>query len=218
MLESGLDDSHLFKLNLHLQYIKRTLFDYNTSRLPHQISLLILSQNISWLATLNSIGQEFSIQWGPGMTIWQWNQHQSRIQDCLKGKYYQNRLDRIQSSESFYRNLDPAVSDLYFHRNNSQYNIQWIFKARCDLNGSRFSRRVQKQCSLCNTKEIENIQHFIGRCPILNTFRLNWLNKRTISEEELIIILNGDGNWQGLIQYIVNALAYRKTLILEYNN
>ena len=122
--------------------------------------------------------------------------------------------------ESFYKNTNPTVGHFYFNGSHSQTSIIWIFKARCDLielNGSRHSRRTNKICSLCNLKENENIQHFIGRCPILNNFRHTWFNKITLSDDEIIRKLNGENNWLNLIHYIINALAYRKTLIFEFN-
>lgn len=220
-LESGMEDGHLFTLELHMRYIARTLFQYTNERLPNFLSLVALTHNISWANSLNTLGLEYYVRLSPNITQQEWNQNQTLILNSLRLKNHLNHLRGWELTESFYNKTNPTVGHLYFNGNHTQTNIMWIFKARCDLielNGSRHSRRTNKICSLCNSKEVENIQHFIGRCPILNYFRLKWFNKIALSDEEIIRNLNGENNWQNLVQYIISALAYRKTLIFEYND
>lgn len=220
LLESGMEDGHIFTLILHLKYIKRTIFEYSESRLPHRLSIIALENNVSWVKRLNELSFEFNMHWSQNISLNEWNEQQFMLINCLKANYHRGRIRKLNHSESFYKNLDPTVGQVYF-QNDNQTNIMWIFKARCDLielNGSRHSRRSLKKCSLCNTDETENIQHFIGKCPILNSYRQQWFNKVTMSEDEIISILNGEKNWNYLVQYIINALAYRKILIIEYNN
>lgn len=56
------------------------------------------------------------------------------------------------------------------------FKITWIFKARCDLillNNAIYGNSDRNiECSLCNLRENENINHFMGRCLILREFRL----------------------------------------------
>lgn len=221
MLESGAEDGHLFTLNLHIRYIKQTLFKYSETRLPHILSHILLEKNLCWAKNLNVLGQEYNIAWSPNMSYADWHGRQIALINNMKITNHQNRISRWAQTESFYKNVDPLKAELYFKYSSTSNNITWIFKARCDLislNGSRFSRRAIKQCSLCNLKEIENLQHFIGKCPILNQFRWQYFQKLTIREEELVRILNGQyNNWSNLVKYIINALAYRKTLVDEFN-
>lgn len=220
MLESGLEDSHLHTLNMHLRYIYRTLFEYEEARLPHKISVLILIKNISWANRLNTLGSEFNIQWLPNMAVDEWSESQTLMIESMKVKKYENMIESWSRTESFYKNVDPLASWLYFNGGNTSQNVMWMFKTRCDLiglNGSHFSRRNARNCTLCNMKEAENLLHFIGRCPVLNFFRVKYFDKMTISEDELITILNGKIIWQCVVNYVKDALAYRKLLVNEFN-
>lgn len=221
MLESGLEDCHLFTLNLNLSYLKRTIFEFPEARLPHKLSLKILENKIFWAKSINELSNIFNVQWQPGMTLQEWEEKQYYVINSLKIKYYEERWLRAAQSETFYGNLNFTKGQYYFMDVINQNKVMWIFKARCDLiklNGSRFTKNSSKLCSLCNMKEIENIQHFICRCPILNNFRSQQFGCITISEEDLVKILDGElYTWQNLVNYIINAYNYRKLLINEYN-
>lgn len=126
-----------------------------------------------------------------------------------------------ESQNRFYRNLNWAQGGLYI--NSDRKTIMWIFKARCDiigLNGNRFAvTEERKYCAMCNMREVESINHFLARCPVLREFRRNSFSKNNLSHDELIDILNGknENDWINLVNFIKHALPYRKSLILEFN-
>ena len=100
--------------------------------------------------------------------------------------------------------------------------IMWIFKARTGsifLNAARHGEESQKLCSLCNLREKEDIEHFIGKCPILREQRIVHFGKSILVHSEVINALNGieDENWNKLYNYICQAIEYRKYLINEFN-
>lgn len=222
MLESGLQDCHLYTLNLSLRYLNQALFKLNSSRLPHKLSLKIIEKNLFWAKKLNELGSNFDIQWQANITPLQWNENQNYLLHALQMKYHNERLQRASQTQTFYKNLNFTAAQSYFMNFDDQSYVTWIFKARCDLiqlNGSRFSRSNNQECSLCNTREIETIQHFLCRCPVLNSVRLQQFDTITISEENLANILDGElYNWEALAKYIINALRYRNYLTNEYNH
>ena len=59
--ETGAEDGHFYTLDLHLRYVKKTLFDFNESRLPHRLSKILLQRNQFWVKELNEIGSEYGI-------------------------------------------------------------------------------------------------------------------------------------------------------------
>ena len=82
-----------------------------------------------------------------------------------------------------------------------------------------FQTHTSKICSLCNQDENEDIEHFVGRCPILREFRLLYFGKNVLSHEDIINILNGTvTNFKALASYIKSCTAYRKCLIYEFNS
>lgn len=97
----------------------------------------------------------------------------------------------------------------------------WIIKARCDilgLNVNKFDQNSDKRCSLCNTNEVEDVLHFIGKCPVLKEFRMVWLRKRFLEEHEVVRLLNvEDQTRSNLVNYIKRSWEYRKLLVNEFN-
>ena len=68
------------------------------------------------------------------------------------------------------------------------------------------------ECTLCNLKVNENIEHFVKICPILKEFR-----SKNISDCNIINILNGGIDWKVIANFISLALNYRTQLIDEFN-
>lgn len=221
-LETGLQRSHLYTLNLNLKYLYRTLFTFDSSRLPHKLSVKILEKDIFWSKNLNQLGNNFNLHWQPGITAQEWYDKQQYILNILNIQSYEDSWHRATVTDNYYTHLNFTKGPLYFNGISNQNDVMWIFKARCNLlklNGSRFSTVNSKLCSLCNLREEETVQHFICRCPVLTCFRMQQFNCITISEENFFKILDGElYNWNCLIMYITNALRYRTFLINEYNN
>ena len=70
-------------------------------------------------------------------------------------------------------------------------------------------------CPICNLNEVEDMVHFIGKCPIFKNIREKYLSKACIDEKEIVLILNGH-NWKMLYMYVKEAWACRKLVIEEY--
>lgn len=70
---------------------------------------------------------------------------------------------------------------------------------------------------MCNTGELENIAHFLARCPILREYRIQIFGKSTLEEAELINVLNGEiESWDKLVIFIKYAYKYRESLTIEF--
>ena len=223
-LETGIEASHLYSLDIHLRYITKILFKYGNHRLPHKLALKILDKKLFWADELNNLGREFDIEWTAenlSEIIWKANRLSllSKMKEKQKSTYQRNARE---SETRIYRDLDYTRGANYICETYDQSKITWIFKARCELlylNGNRFDENQSKICSLCNLGEIENVKHFVGRCPILKEFRIRYFGRQSLLDFELINILNGnnDNDWANLYNYIVKAMHYREHLISEFN-
>ena len=126
-------------------------------------------------------------------------------------------VSSIQNSERFYKEIYTQNINPYLDIND-RTKVVYIFKIRTDLlllNGTRFSGQDQLLCTLCNRKEIEDIEHFIAKCPILSEIRTFYFEKSNLNHNEFLNILNGvnDTNWNKLYLYVKEALDYRKEFI-----
>uniref|UniRef100_A0A6P7F7N7 Uncharacterized protein LOC114325777 n=1 Tax=Diabrotica virgifera virgifera TaxID=50390 RepID=A0A6P7F7N7_DIAVI len=110
--------------------------------------------------------------------------------------------------------------DMGYMRDEVSFNdIRWIFKIRCGvlyLNDRPGRADDRKKCALCNEREVEDILHFMGRCPILREYRMKWFRKSRLDREELLELMKGLG-WRELVGYARDAWKYRHNLVLEYN-
>jgi hypothetical protein len=220
-IETQIEKSHFFTLELHLKYIRKTLFEYNNNRLPHQLSLIILREKLFWAKELNEIANRYNINFGPEESMLDWNNKCADILLILKRtSIEESKSKAITSTNRFYKYLNHSIGNSYFNTYDQKY-IHWIFKARCDLiilNGNQFGRE-NRNCTLCNLNENETIVHFLGICPILKEFRFKFFGKLILNNEEVINYLNGknNNNWNRLVGYIISALDYRKQLVEEFN-
>lgn len=224
-IETGLEDNHFYTLDIHLRYIMKTMFEYSEQRLPHQLTKIILQKNLFCFKELNILGERLDLKWkADNVSQSEWNIKRTHLITQLKISVYQEKLQRaLASSTRIYKHLDHTIGNTYFIDRYDQRKITWIFKARCDLiplNGNRYQINESKLCSLCNLREEETMQHFLGKCPILQEFRYRYFGKTRMLEEEVIQALNGiyDDNWEKLTNYIIGAFTYRKSLINEFNN
>lgn len=220
MLETGVENSYIYTLDLHLRYIIKTIYEYDSNRLPNQLTKLIMQQGTYWYENVDSLGRDVcSTRISECSTRESWELLRTSIITGLKIKEREFYLDKASNSSRFYSKLNYREPQTYFDITNMT-TLSYIFKARCDLielNGTRFQQNRSRICSLCNLNEIENILHFIARCPILKQIRYQHFKKTTLSENELINILNTKDNFKDLSRYIIYAIRYRKMLINEFN-
>lgn len=223
-LETNAEDNHFYTLNLHMNYIFNTIFKYNENRLPHKLSVLILNKKCYWAKVINQLGADFNITFNnENISTQDWIRKGTLILQELKNKSYSEKIaGALSSNTRFYRFLNHNIAEDYIKELENLNKVSIIFKTRCDmlpLNANSFRNEDNKMCSLCNIREDETIQHFIGKCPILREFRLRYFGKTTIEENELINILDGNlyDGWNIIYNYVTSALKYRKLLIDEFN-
>lgn len=220
-LETRAEDNHFYTLNLHINYIFNTIFQYSDARLPHKLSLLVLNANVFWAKQLNDLGNDLNIYFDEHMDRQEWIRRGAALLQELKDKSYNTNKEKALSSNTrFYRLLNHNKGDDYINRMVNQNKISLIFKTRCDilpLNANNF-RIDNRTCSLCNMREDETLQHFMAKCPILKEFRVKYFGKTIIEENELINILNGDfyDGWNRLFNYVTSALKYRNNILNEF--
>lgn len=219
MMETGVDDTNLFTLDLHLRYIIKTIFEHDDQRLTHQLSLKILEKNIFWAKEINKMCTAYGMTWNvDNLNAQTWNNKRIELLRLERLKKNEEMRFRIfQSNTRIYKNLDHTRGQFYINGNYDINSISWIIKARGDLiklNGSE-----SKLCSLCNRREIETLQHFLGTCPILAEFRYRYFGKKQLTEIEIINTLDGvcTNSWTNLVKYICVSLRYRQELINEFN-
>lgn len=222
-LETKAECSYFYTLDLHMNYIYKTLFQYKQNRLPHKLSLIMLQNNLFWAKEINEMGREFGISFEfEDILARQWAQKGTLLLQELKSKTLEDMKQRALNSISrFYKNLDHNLPVNYIDKIKNQRQLAIIFKTRSDLlplNANKFNTTENKSCTLCNTREDENLQHFMSKCPILREFRIRYFEKPYLNETELINILNGKipNGWNRIYNYVENALKYRKIIIEEF--
>lgn len=221
LLETGIENNHIYTLDLHLRYIIKTLFDYKTNRLPNQLTKLIIEKEVYWYNDIKKLTRNVNtLCISECSTREHWECLRADIITGLNRIETELNREKATATERFYSNLNFREPQTYFEINNISA-ISYIFKARCDLlelNGTRFQHQRSRICSLCNLNEIENILHFIGKCPIHRHIRYRYFKKTTLTETELINILNDAKKYfNEIYRYVIDAIGYRKYLILEFN-
>lgn len=221
-LETRAEVSYFYTLNLHMNYIFKTIFKYSQNRLPHKLSLIMLRRNIFWADQINKLGNEFGIRFESNITSEEWIQRGTLLLQQLKMDNINKMHEKALNSRSrFYKYLNHSSIDSYIKNEINLSHITLIFKTRCDilpLNGNTFDDTANKSCSICNLREDESLTHFMAKCPILREFRIRHLGKTLLNENELINILNGEitNGWERLYKYVNCALKYRKMILNEF--
>lgn len=221
-LETDVQDNHFYTLKLHLDYVGTTLFKYETRRLPHILSSKIWEKRIFWAKTIETLAYQVNISTSNiDINTQEWIREMDDMSNKLKIQNYRQKRRSANASETrFYRFLNPEVGIEYMANSRNLDQISILMRTRADvlpLNGNYHGNEETKLCTLCNTREVENMQHFIAKCPILCEIRVRFLGSTYLEERELINILNGymEDGWEKLYNYVRMALRYRKNIIQE---
>lgn len=218
LLETNVPSFHLYTLQLHLKYIFKTLFEYDDNRLPHILSKKILEKQIFWVEEISNLAQKLNItcNWGTSNKR-EWNRNIISIIENLHDSNIRTLWERAHQSTRLYKELDHNNARSYLNDNTGIYKIMWIMKARCDLIYLGSQRDLN--CTLCNLNELEDITHFLGKCPILKRIRQRFFGKYSLNRDEIIDILNGVGpsGYNNLFKFITGAIEYRKLILSEFN-
>lgn len=225
MLETSAEESHIYTLALHLKYIGKALYYYGENRLPHQLSKILLRRELFWVKDLKEKAANLNIIWpGSTPTEEQWNIFSAELLSSMKIYNIQYNLqEKLKSNTRLYKYLDHLKAEHYLKDDMKLEDISLIMKARSGmifLNGNRFGvGDDQKLCSLCNLREKETLQHFLGFCPVLQEFRIRSFRQPLLSETEMICILDGSAeeDWLNLLNFLKSALKFRHLMITEYN-
>ncbi|XP_037930894.1 uncharacterized protein LOC119665730 [Teleopsis dalmanni] len=159
-------------------YILITMYIYGTERLPNQLTKKLLNLNLSWVQVLNELGNICGINWNQQTASRNlWKANNELLLTFLKADLREKYISKSQQTNRIYKDLTPSLGKEYIADITHIKNITWILKARSsmiELNGNRFDIYTSRSalCSMCNLDETEDIVHFLGRCPILQEFRL----------------------------------------------
>ena len=215
ILETQVICSHFHALTLHMNYIRKTLFEYDEDRLPRILSEKILRREVYWAVYCNELEGRFQVNFNLSIGNNSWKQNIDKVIVKLRKDYLNKMWERSMASSRLYKELDHNVGGSYMKNVNERFKITWIFKCRADL----IVLNKNSTCPLCNLNELESFQHFFGICPILKRIRHFYFGKVTLTKENIIDCLNGinDIDWSKLVGYITNALNYRTCIINEFN-
>jgi len=217
-LETGVENAHVYTLELHLRYIHKALFTYSENRLPHKLARKILHENVFWAYELNNLGQNLGFNLSQAIAeSGAWKAQCDLLLAGIRKLNMEGMWEKaLNSSSRIYKHLDHSIGPQYFKDEYPRTKIMWIFKARVDL--IYLNGMYNRNCSLCNLNETEVIQHFLGRCPILKRIRKIYLGREFLSQEQIIDVLNGvnDTNWNNLVKFITDALKYRNLILNEF--
>lgn len=211
-LESKEEPSHLYALRVHMKYISRTLFIYESHRLPHILSAKILTKKIFWVKEWRKLEELTMVRWdGIPLDNVRWkNCILAAIENCKVNHFNKCLQKKSQSTTRIYKYLTHQTS--YMHLRLSSTTIMYIMKARLDmlgLKGNQFGNQ-DKSCQQCNMSTIENTHHFIAECPKFKELRTSSFGKEDLQHQEAVDLLNGKiCEWKMVAHFIKNALEIR---------
>lgn len=70
-------------------------------------------------------------------------------------------------------------------------------------------------CSLCHKREVKNVEHFIGVCPVLVGIRRKWFGCNDMGVNDVAGYLNGR-DLGALVGYLREKKGYRRLLVEEF--
>lgn len=223
-LETGQEEGHFYTYSLHLKYTSKTLFDYEEERLPQILAKQVIAKNIYWYKEFkNKLLQHNISSDGIVQNKAKWNEACLTLLEKMKFRIYEEHLTNAHMSrQRVYKSLDHSRGITYCNQSYNQEQITYIMKARGDLlwlNGNQFRVGNAILCSLCNLREPETTIHFLGICPVLNAIRVKYFQRPTLTENEVLHVLDGgeDAYWLNLYNFVKEALKYRNMLIAEFN-
>lgn len=209
-------------LKMNYKYILKTLAQPD-SRFTKRVSILLTQKKSGWYKDWRKLFYEFNEEWVDPMNQPDlWGRGCEKIVGRIRDKFQGLWWDRAATSQfhQIYFNLGRnGLQSGYINDNNKRRMISIIFRARGALLPLNF--RVDRGensyiCSLCNSGEVEDTYHFIGRCKALSEFRVKWFGCSAMTNEMVHEYLNGE-NWKCLIGFLTSAQKYRDFLVREFN-
>lgn len=217
-LESGFCDLFIFTLKSNLKYLYK-IFEYDDYRYPKIIAVEMQKKRLFLFKGLEEIEIKCQEKFCYSNGYVEMHQSLDKILEKMKINLHENYILKARNSNhGLYSQLNYNGPEFYFNKTKDKSTIQIILKARAGILNLNYTKENErnKQCSLCNMNEIEDVSHFLCRCPILNEFRLRLLNCQNMSTDQLLQFLGGS-NLETFVTFLREAVNYRKILIREFN-
>lgn len=214
-LESNFYPIFCYTLNLHLNYIKKVLA-LPEGRLPKALAEEVIKNRIYWHK------ENLELFGNLNISLDYVGVNPETVVASFKSKFKENMISKGQYSSfhSLYKHLVADLGEGHYISDTTSFGLmKVIFKLRgqlVNLNYNVMRSEEQWSCTLCNLGEREDMCHYLGKCPVLQEYRIRWLGKKALSQAEIINLLNS-GNWTNLFCFHVSAYKYRMFLISEYN-
>lgn len=218
-LETNLWPLFLYTLEVNLRYKNRCLA-LEESRYPHFLMQELINRKLFVYKDWLRIASDFEI---PICELTECESNVQEIIGLIRSKLGSSFREKLEATTRFnlYKEIygnEKFMVDYIYNYEYKQSEINWIFKVKTEimyLNKYSFKSK-SKLCSLCNQNEVEDVWHFVAKCPILATIRKIHLGKNNLDGEEFLSMLE-KGNLKKLARFCKNAWVYRHELVREFN-
>ncbi|KAF6211240.1 hypothetical protein GE061_014356 [Apolygus lucorum] len=216
--EIGKASMFLQALRIHVKYVLRAL-NLPQGRLPRMMAEEVIRQRSSWFIEWQQLATQVGIELSAeNRRVWrsQWEQMFERLQIRER----EDLRARIEASQFHCHYREVTLTPL------PDYNgcldltqARWVFKARGGLiylNFQPWRSQLAQRCSLCNLNEVEDIFHFLAKCPILSAIRKKWSGVGQMSREEFTRRL-AQPNFVQIAGFCREAWSFRFQLVQQFN-
>lgn len=86
-----------------------------------------------------------------------------------------------------------------------------------NINRLRYDFHPRERCPVCNTRELDTVNHFLTRCPTYTAYRLHYLSKLELADMPLsatALLSNSDKVALNSIHYFVKASCELRAFIV----
>lgn len=218
-LETGIWPLFVYTLELHLRYKNRCL-ELSEDRYPNFFMHELIKRKLFCYEDWSRLEKEFGVSveeiTKPGSNI-------QEIVEIVKSKLGNSFKEKLYNSSRsiLYKDIylkENYTNDYIYDSKFKASEIGWIFKVRGELMYlNKYAFKVTNGiCSLCNMGEVEDIWHFVARCPILDTLRLKFLGKKLLNGEDFLGLQKNE-KLKSLAEYCKYAWKYRYNLVTHFN-
>lgn len=217
-LETGVNLLWQQFFSMNINYVSKAL-KLPQHRLPRKLAELTILNNVGWYRGWRELAAQYNIlltnreSWPDDLNLLL-TEFGIRIR-----RTWLERADRA-NFNTFYKSLSHVLGDrAYIIDDYDRAFISLIFRTRCGqlgLNNGPHKEEGCRNCSLCNLRHLETIEHFMGVCPVLAEIRRKWFGSNRLNECEVRNYLNGC-DWRALVGYVREARKYRGWLIEQFN-
>lgn len=216
-LETGIKSMYVSTLQMHLKYVDRVL-RLGPNRLPRILAEEVIRSGTYWAEEWTTLCDHlrFHPSTVNGPLCRHWREITRLLETCERYEFESG------AHSSQFHDLYPKLNydgSLLMMGDLSTRAVGLIIRARgglLDLNARCFKNHTDGICTICNLDAPENTLHFIGCCPIYNEFRTMYFGKSSLTEIDVLQILNGT-NYSLLYNFLETCIKYRNMLLNEFN-